>query len=392
MSGIDLEPFVNRKKAGLLCLLGVGLLIIIGGFGWNLTQRPPNLSLPGIVEIQEVRLGSKVGGRVEEVLVEEGDKVYPGQPLVKFQVPELEAQFVQARARLEVAEAELARALAGPREEEKLAAKAAADAAQARLLRLQEGWRAEEKRQAASELETAAAELKQAEEDLERVKKLYLQKSVARADYDAAQAGRDRALGRFNFARARNDMVLTGSRKEDIAEAEAEYRQAKAKWDELEAGTRKEDIALARAKVAEGRGKLQELDTNLKEALVVAPENAVVEVVAVRKGDLVQPNQPVLRVLRAEDLWVKVYVPETELGKIRLNQEVEVKIDSYPDKRFAGKIQQVASISEFTPRNVQSVDERRYQVFAVKVRVDNTQGVFKAGMAAMVILPLQPAP
>ena len=96
------------------------------------------------------------------------------------------------------------------------------------------------------------------------------------------------------------------------------------------AGSRSEDIAEAAARVAELRGKLREIDANLDEAVVKAPEPAVIEVLAVRKGDLVPPNQPVLRVLRADDLWIKVYVPETELGKIRLDQAVEVTIDSYP--------------------------------------------------------------
>jgi HlyD family secretion protein len=127
---------------------------------------------------------------------------------------------------------------------------------------------------------------------------------------------------------------------------------------------------------------------NLKEAEVLAPEHAVVEVVAVRKGDLVPPNQPVLRVLRAEDLWVKVFVPETDLGRVRLHQKVNVTVDAYPGKVFEGEVFQVASISEFIPRNIQSVDERRNQVFAVKIRIDNTQGVFKAGMAAEVTVPL----
>jgi HlyD family secretion protein len=110
--------------------------------------------------------------------------------------------------------------------------------------------------------------------------------------------------------------------------------------------------------------------------------------VSVRPGDLVQANQPILRVLRADDLWVKVFVPETKLGLIPLNKEVEVRIDSFPDKRLHGVVIQKASISEFTPRNVQSVDERRYQVFAVKVRVDDPQGVLNAGMAAEVTIPL----
>src|SRR5262249_49962808 len=115
----------------------------------------------------------------------------------------------------------------------------------------------------------------------------------------------------------------------------------------------------------------------------------VVEVLSVRKGDVLTPNQTILRVLRADDLWVKVYVPETELGRVQLGQHVDVTIDSYPNRRFAGTVEQIAAESEFTPRNVQSADERRHQVFGVKVRVANPEGVFKSGMAAEVTLPLR---
>src|SRR5262249_36528283 len=128
--------------------------------------------------------------------------------------------------------------------------------------------------------------------------------------------------------------------------------------------------------------KMREIEANLQEAVVRAPERAVVEVLAVRKGDLVQPNQSALRVLRADDLWVKVFVPETQLGKVRLGQDVQVVIDSHPGQRFAGE-------RESTPGNVQSADERRHQVFAVKVRVADPDGVFKSGMAADVVLTLR---
>ncbi len=151
-----------------------------------------------------------------------------------------------------------------------------------------------------------------------------------------------------------------------------------------------EEVAEAEALTAELRARLRELDVNLGEAAVCAPEPAVVEVVAVRKGDTAGPNQPLVRVLRADDLWVKAYVPETELGKVGLHHAVEVTIDSFPHKRFAGTVVQIASSSEFTPRNVQSADERRHQVFALKVRVADPQGVFKSGMAADVWL--QPGP
>jgi multidrug resistance efflux pump len=212
---------------------------------------------------------------------------------------------------------------------------------------------------------------------------------MAKSEYDAAVTAYDRCQGRVNAARAHLKLLLAGSRPEEIAEAAAELARAQANFDLLEAGTRAEDIAQAKARVAELKAKLRELDVNLREAVVLTPELAVVEVLPVRKGDIVAPNQPVVRVLRAEDLWVKVYIPETELGKLRLGQEVGVLIDGYPDKRFTGTIQQIASESEFTPRNVQSADERRHQVFAVKVRVANPEGVFKAGMAADVVLTVE---
>jgi multidrug resistance efflux pump len=114
----------------------------------------------------------------------------------------------------------------------------------------------------------------------------------------------------------------------------------------------------------------------------------VIETVAVRAGSLVPPGEPVMVALRADDLWVKVFVPATDLGKLKLNQAVEVSVDSHPGKRFAGEVTQIANVSEFTPRNVQSLDERRHQVFAVKVRVADPEGVFKSGMAAEVFVPL----
>lgn len=365
------------------------------GFFWPFGNGKTTLRLPGVVETQEIRLGSKVGGRVAEIGALEGDLVPGGKVLVRFEVPELEAQLRQAQARLAVAEAELEEALVGARPEEKEAARAAAEAASARWERVKAGWRDEEKRQARSELETAEADLKLAREEFERVDRLYSQGTEQRAVWDAALAARNRATGRVATAQARVDMLAAGSRVEDIAEAAADLRRAQAQYDLILAGTRTEDIAQAKARVEEARARVTELQANLKEAAVLAPEAAVVEVLAVRKGDLVAPNQPVVRVLRADDLWVRVYVPETELGKVRLGQEVTVTIDSYK-KEFPGTIIQINGVSEFTPRNVQSADERRHQVFGIKVQVkqpaDPNQRIFKSGMAAEVTVPLQAAP
>src|SRR5262249_33141133 len=132
---------------------------------------------------------------------------------------------------------------------------------------------------------------------------------------------------------------------------------------------------------------------DVKELTVIAPEKCVLETVSVRAGSLVPPGQPVIVAHRADDLWVKVFIPATELGKLRLGQQAEVTVDSHPGRRFPGDVIQIATISEFTPRNVQSLDERRHQVFAVKIRVPDPEGVFKSGMAAEAfITPANPEP
>lgn len=380
-------------KAALI----TGLLLVALAVGAYFTWPFGNgdvLHFHGIVEIQEVRLGSKIGGRVARVHVMEGQMISRGQELVVLEVPELENQREQLKARVMQVEAELERITYGPRVEEKRAAQAAADAAKARYDKMVEGWREEEKRHAKSELETAEADLKQTTEDLTRVADLYRTRSVARAEYDAALGARDRARGRVNAARAKHDMVMAGNRKEDIAEAKAQWQQVQAKSDELHNGSRPEDIAVAKAKLFEIKAKLHEVEINLKEAVVAVPDapqfsKALLEVVAVRPGDIVAAGQPVVRVLCMADLWVKIFVPETQLGLITLNQEVDIRIDSHPNTVFKGKVFHRAAISEFTPRNVQSVDERRHQVFGVKIRVDDPEGIFNAGMAADVRIPLK---
>jgi multidrug resistance efflux pump len=358
------------------------------GFWCPFGGRERELRLPGVVEIQEVRLSSKVGGRVAKVAVAEGDLVEPGQPLVYLEAPELQAQRAQAEAKLKSAAADLEKAQRGARREERAAARAAMQAAEARYQKLEAGPRKEEIEQARAELVSAEAELKRSEKELRRTEKLSVQRALAQADLDVAVAAVGKWRGQTDSARARLKLLLAGTRPEEIAEAKAEADRARANYELLEAGTRPEEIAAAEARVAELKARLSEIDVNLREAVVRAPERAVVEVLAVRAGDVLNANQPVARVLRAEDLWVKVFVPETDLGRIRLNQTVAVTVDAYPGKRFVGTVRQVASVSEFTPRNVQSASERQHQVFAIKVRVADPQGVFKAGMAAEVLLPL----
>lgn len=370
----------------LLCLAGGG-----AAAWWFWNGKKDEIRMAGVVESQEVRLGSKIGGRVDKLLVAEGETVKPGQVLVVLAIPELLAQREQTKARVASAKAARDRANNGYLPEERTAAQGAYDAAKARYERMLAGWRLMEQKQISAELEAAQAELQHTNAEMDRLRALSykLPGATSQRELDDARKLRDRAQAQVNAAQAKVDMVTKeGSRKEDIAEAAGDMMKAKGQLDLIVRGIRDEDKAAAEAEYLAQQAKLAELEANIAEAEIKAPANARVEVVSIRPGDLVAPNQPVIRILKTDDCWVKVFVPETKLGKVAKGQSAQVTVDSYPGRKFQGKVSQVASISEFLPRNVQSLDERRNQMFAIKVIMTQPEAIdiFKPGMAAEVVL------
>jgi multidrug resistance efflux pump len=169
-----------------------------------------------------------------------------------------------------------------------------------------------------------------------------------------------------------------------VQSAEARDRQAQAAAILARKGFRKEDIDSARAQLAQASAHLAQIDVSLKEAELTAPADSIVETVSVRPGDLVPPGRIVVTALEPSQLWVKVYVPETDLARVHLDQTASVSVDGISGRVFQGRLGQVASQAEFLPRNVQTPDDRQHQVFGVKVYVDNPTGTLKSGMSATV--------
>jgi multidrug resistance efflux pump len=230
--------------------------------------------------------------------------------------------------------------------------------------------------------------MQNAYQELNRERALLNKGATTIEAYETASTKHNRLQAQAAAAAAKTKMMESGYRPEEVAEAEAQLASFQAASDLLQAGTRQEDKDQAAAKVAELEAQIAALDVRRNERTVYAPEKAVVEVISVRPGDIAAANAPLVKVLRADDLWVKAYISEVDLGHIQLGKQVDVTIDTFPGKRFQGVVTYIASDSEFTPRNVQTLDERRHQVFGFKVRVDDPQGVFKSGMAAEVFLPL----
>jgi multidrug resistance efflux pump len=279
-------------------------------------------SVSGTIEVDEARVASRYGGRVEKIYAQEGDALTNNQPLVDLNASELRAQHDRAAAQLAEWEA-------GPRKEEIAAAKA--------------DW------------ESQVAQSDFARADAKRLEELFTQKAVSTTD-------RDQAVMRAN------------SLEKNVAAAKSRYEL-------LLAGTRPEQLA-------QGRAQLAEIDSHLRE--MTAPSDSVLEVLSVKVGDVLAPNQQVATLLLTNHIWVRVFVPETWLGQIQLGAKVTARVDSFPGKDFSGTVEQIAREAEFTPRNVQTVGERVKQVFGVKVRLDNSEGRLRAGMSADVTFPNAP--
>ncbi len=371
-----------------LIIAGVAAAILLAAvwlvFAWQAHRSRFDYS--GTIETREIQIGSKIGGRVTEVPVEEGQFIKAGTTVVRFECDELKAQRAQADASLEQAQADLDKMMRGNRPEEIQQAEATAKAQQAALEAARNGPRRQEIDQAQADYSAAAADATNAEITYKRMEKLIATDTISRQLFDDSRDKRDAAAQRAESARQRLALLQAGTRPEDLNAAEAKYKQAQAAAILSRKGFRKEDIDAARGRLDEARGHVAELDARLREADLTAPADAVVEVVSVRPGDLVPADRIVITMLEASQLWVKVYIPETDLAHVHLGQHATVRVDSFGNRAFEGHVGQIASHAEFLPRNVQTKSDREHEVFGAKVYVDNAQLILKSGMSATVRL------
>ncbi len=260
------------------------------------------------------------------------------------------------------------------------------------MRRLQAGPREEEIRRASNDVDAAREELSIARQEYVRSRDLLQRMVTTEAEHNSRQAAQRVAEARLASAQALLDQLEAGSREEEIAEARADFERVEAQHKLLQAGSRPEDVVVAEARVEEIEAKLHELQVLEHDSTVRAPGRGRIEVLSVRPGDLVRPGSPVVRFLPDDELWVRVFVPETMLGQIRVGQFARIRLDSPTDKLFTGEVRFISATSEFTPRNIQSLDERRQQMFSVRLHLHDAAGAFKAGMAAFASFSDVPRP
>ena len=304
--------------------MAVVLVGIIALSTWALSRRHPGThSVSGTIEVDEAHVASRYGGRVEKILAQEGDLLKAGQPIVEVDAAELQARRNYNAALLEELEH-------GPRPDEIAAAK--------------HDW------------ESLVAQFEFAQSEQKRTQQLFEQKVVAQTDIDNANSRAQSLQQSADAAKKRYELLVEGTRSEQIAQA---------------------------------RAQLAEMDAQLAEMHVVAPEASVLETLSVKLGDVLPANREVATLLYTQHLWVRVYVPEPWLGLIQLGQTVKVRTDSSSEE-FTGQVEQINRAAEFTPRNVQTVDDRVRQVFGVKVRLPSDTTRLRAGMNVDVFFPNVP--
>jgi len=360
----------GKRIAVLVAVVAIAVTAGILYGGWF--HRDNTLQGSGTVEARNIRVGSKIGGRIDKLLVREGDTVEAGQVLMTFDDKELLAALAQSRASAE-------KAKRGYRPEEIAEARAAAQQAKADSDMRKNGYRKEDIAAAQADVDRAAADEMRTRLDFQRYEALAQKDLVSKQQRDTAEANWKVAVAQKENAQHKLDQLNRGYRPEEIASAEARYAQAQATLEKLQRGNRREDIDSAQAALAYDEARFRERQ-------VVAPTAATVEVLDVRPGDLISPNTPVATLLERDQIYVRIYIPETEISRVRIGQKAQVSVDSVARQVFDGVVEQINQQAEFLPRNVQTREERVHQMFGVKVRIDDTSHRVLPGMAADVKL------
>ena len=328
---------MNRRRILVIAAVLV-VLAIAGGYAWRrhaASDPAAAFSLSGNVDVHQVELAFRVSGRIAQLKVDEGAVVEAGTPIAELDSVPFENDL--ARAQAEVAQA------------------------RAELSKTTHGYRVEEIAQASAAVRQREADLLNARVTLERLEDLVAKSLVTRQQVDDAQARVRVAEAALASAREQLNMVTRGSRKEDI-----------------EAQT---------AALAATQARLEQAKTALQDATLVAPSRGIVAVRARELGAIVQAGQTVYTLALTEPVWIRAYVPQPRLGRIKPGMQVKIEIDSMPGKQYEGTVGFISPEAEFTPKNVQTEQLRDDLVYRIRVIAEDPDNVFRQGMPLTVRVP-----
>lgn len=374
----------------VLAAAGVAAVYVYRGMGSNATGR---IVVSGNIELTEVNIAFKTAGRLIERTVDEGDGVKKAQVIARLDRDQLMAEREREAAGLESAQTQLAQSETSLEwEKANLAAdieQRQADLAsnEARLAELNNGARPQEKLDARAAVDSAQSELDRAKRDWDRSQTLYKNDDISTAQFDQYRNRWESAEAALKSATEREALVLAGPRVEVIKaqEGQVERTRAAVKMAEanaLEMKRREQDLATRRAEIARARASLALIDSQLADTIAISPVDGVVLVKAADVGEVLAPGTTVVTVGDIDHPWLRGYVNETDLGKVKLGAMAKVTTDSYPGKVYPGRVTFISSEAEFTPKQIQTEQERVKLVYRIKIEMDNPRRELKSNMPA----------
>jgi HlyD family secretion protein len=364
----------------------LAVLVLAGAWAYVHFRSTESFALSGTIEGLQVDVSARVMGRITELTVREGQTVKRGVVIARLAAEELAAEARRAEGAHVAAQAQLRDLVAGARREEIQEAEARVARAEAQLQDLLAGSRQQEIEQARANLRNAQATREWTERDLRRINDLFRKELVAAQEVDRARQAFEVAAANETGAKERLDLVAVGPREHEVAAARAEVRATRERLLLLKAGARPDAVTAARAQVTQAEAAITLARARLAEATIVAPIDGVVLRKNLEAGETANPGASIVTLLDAGNIWLRAFVPETDIGRVRVGQPATISVDAYPGRGFPGSISEISSEAEFTPKNVQTKKERVNLVFRIKVAVRNPDGVLKPGMPADVVI------
>jgi HlyD family secretion protein len=382
---------LKLKRIIPIVVIGAVAIVAVVKSGWLRRDDKSRIRISGNIELTEVDVAFKTPGKLVELKVDEGDRVKAGQLVARIDPQMVEQQRIRDQAGVLSAQTQLTQLRtsisyqrASLNSDVDLR-KAELRQAEAHLAELLAGSRTQEIEQARQRVEELKVQVDQAQTDWDRAQTLFKGDDISRQQYDQYRTRWETTTASFKQAQQALALVKEGPRKEQIEAARAQVERAGAavKFSEaaaIDLRRREEEIQTREAEIDRAKAQLGMSQTQVEDTVARAPVDGVVLVKPIDNGEVVAAGTPVVTIGNLAKPWLRGYVKETDLGRVKVGEKVRVTTDSYPGKEYWGRVTFVASEAEFTPKQIQTTEERVKLVYRIKVELDNPNYELKSNM------------
>jgi len=371
-----------KKIVFLLVLPLMALALVFAGVFSRSSSRAGRIRVSGNIEVTSVEISFRIPGVVLERAVDEGHALREGQLVARLDHRDLEQELARLSAEVQAARAALAELEAGSRAEEIAEAEAAWRRRQWQLDQLLAGSRPQEIAEAEAAVAAARADLDRWRLEYERQLRLFERGVISSKDFDVARATHDMTRARLRQEEQRLALAVEGPRMEEIEQARQGAAEARQRFELVKKGPRPEQIDQARARLQAATEARTAAETRLSYATLRSPIGGVVLSKNVEHGEYVSAGTPVVTAADLVHVWLRAYIDEADLARVKPGQRADVSVDSYPGRVYGGRVSFIADQAEFTPKTVQTEKQRVRLVYRIKIDIENPRMELKAGMPA----------